>query len=195
MSGLKSLVIPLLFGSLFLISSCEEDNGDMACTAFSFPFLEVGNQLMYYYEPSIFGGEDTVTLTVESQGNDGNYKMVFTSVNIAVLNSTAYYFACNDRIYAGSSPVSTNNSYFLSTDANVGDSWTRAATSGGTIVEHSLLSKTETLVLPAGTFDNVWKITYHQQGTVNTDTIYWRHDIGYVKYSGWLRYHLLSKNF
>ena len=90
MSNFRALFITLISFSLFFMSSCEDD--DDPCTSGSFPFLEVGNHLVYYYGPSIFNAEDTVTLTLDSELSDGNYKLKFTAANNTLLN-VSYYFA------------------------------------------------------------------------------------------------------
>ena len=77
----------------------------------------------------------------------------------------------------------------------LGDTWTYYDPQNASFNDYTVYQKNVSLTVAAGTF-TCDVLTFNQQGTFNTDTIWWNNSVGWVKYSGvFLDYSLTAKNF
>ncbi len=198
MKTLKHLFL-LSLCATFVLSSCKkDDDDDDSCTdgSSNFPILNVNRSVTYAFQ-LLFFDDDTVTYTVAENIGTGKRRI---TVNIKNNNESGYFptpqywQACGKDFYAGQIADLLQTHWWISLDANVGDTWQRNI--NNVTASYRLFSKTETVTVPAGTFTNCLKFSYNQAGTFNTDTIYFHPTVSIVKYDGFLiEYQLISKNF
>jgi hypothetical protein len=193
-------VLVLLLVSTF--QSCKKDNNDgPTCStdgSANFPHLEVGHR-MDYYITGLFIDDDTMTFDLKSSPSAGTYYVECTSRNggAASFERNLYWHACGRDMYTSDNGNWNQfGHWWISLDANVGDTWTR--TENGKTYYYELFSKNATVVTYdlGQTFTNCYKYTFNQAGTFNVDTIYFKPELGIVSYEGFLaNYELISKNF
>lgn len=192
-----------LFTALFLLvfSACkkaESNNDDCGATDF-FPFMATGHELTYAFEENFgLGVFGDYTYTYGEQDANGNFKVAVTgNPKPTALTDIdfVYYRACGDKFLSGLAPGSGSNNWLYKANAQAGESWTQALSNGGT-ANYKVLEAGLTVGTLGGDVPNCAKIIYNQSGTLNTDTIYWSDQVGWVKYKGSLfEYELKSKNF
>ena len=185
---------------LLAMAGCHRESSP-TCTdgSSNFPFLGVNHREIYYFNDLVqFPGTDTMTQTIVSKDASNHYNVSVSYIhNYFSLPGSVIFFACGEDFYEAGNPVNPNQHWWFSLSSNIGDTWTRADQNNvsGT---SQLLSKnaTVTTIDLNQTFSNCYEFTFNEQGTINTDTVYFRPDWGLVYYNGTLlRYELMSRNF
>ncbi len=197
---MKTLALPMILLTIIClsISSCKKKNDDDDCIDGSnnFKCLSVNRSVTYAFD-MLFYDYDTATFTVAEDLGNGKRKLNIDSRKnneSGYFASPQYWQACGNDLYSGLTTDLTSAHWWISLNSNVGDKWKRI--NNGVTNNYELLSKNETVIVPAGTFSNCLKITYNQSGTINTDTFYFHPEISLVKYDGFMfSYELISKNF
>jgi hypothetical protein len=197
----KSIYAALFTIACVFLSACKKDsNTSVGCSdgSSNFPHLAVGHKIDYYIS-DILGADDTISFNITTNPSPGAYFVHSTSKNGSgsAYAIDIYWHACG-RDYYSSTDGNFNQEghWWLSLDANVGDSWTR--TLSGSTYNYHLFSKNAT-VMTSGlgqTFTNCYKFSYNKTGDFNVDTIYFKPEIGIVDYEGLVAsYEFIGKNF
>jgi len=166
--------IVLLLSVAFLITSCdllktdEDDNT-------SFSFLKTGYQWNYSFLIEGAASEGYFSYKILSSDGTGYYNIEYTNpMNVA---STDMYWYANDKFFADESG-SESDLWFpvFYSDNNVGKSWTSPVDDEdlGTITRQ-IVSVSESVTVPAGTFDNCVKIKETFSGDANVINYIWVH--------------------
>ena len=176
------------------IWSCKKDDSGPSCTSTSnFKYLKVGNWMSYDYS-DLGSNDDSLRMEVQSQPSAGTYltKLIGGGVSVQSTSDKRYTKECSDWLYvsaAGEPDLNTNKVFPANRTLN--QSWAVNNNSS----TYTVVGKDVSITVPAGTF-TCDKLTYHSTGTINTDTIWFSNDIGYIKYDGLLFwYELRAKNF
>lgn len=189
--------IPVLFFAAILVSSCEKSNST-TCDSSRFPFLQTGHRLtysIYGFLSGSFTPEDYVFNIGSKDAND-NYLLTFDpNPNLSsALLTPQYRRACGSKLSAGAVPVLDDANCSMDLDVAAGGSWTKQGTNGITTT-YRVIADNVPITVQAGTY-NCKVLTYRQTGGINTDSIFWNNQVGYVKYVGLgVAYELKSKNF
>lgn len=186
---------------LLIVSACKKadsNNGNDDCgAADSFPFMATGHEITYSYE-EFLGQSGEYTHTYGEQDANGNFKITLTGTpKPSALTGIDYFYyrACGDKFLGGLTSESGSNNWQYKANAQAGESWSHNIGGGGT-ANYNVLETGLTVNTLGGDIPDCAKITYNQVGTINTDTIYWCDQVGWVKYDGFLfSYELKSKNF
>ncbi|MCB9034947.1 MAG: hypothetical protein H6553_14005 [Chitinophagales bacterium] len=198
---MKKYFFLLISLSLLLVVSCKKDsindanNSDCTDGSVNFPYLGVGHELRYIYSDWT-SGADSMIVKNESMPSVGTYQSTLTYKPGS--SSTIYYHACGKDLYTSlDGNYNQYSHWWISLDAQVGDTWTR--TLNGTVYSYELFSKNATVTTLSleNTYTNCYKYTFQSSTSLfGPDTIYFKPDIGVVYYDGvtaW--YELASKNF
>lgn len=192
-------MLSVMLASLLFVTACKKDDSGDDCGGANanFPFMATGHQLTYAYD-ELFGLSGDLTYTYGEQDSNGNYKVAISGNPkpslLAGINEF-YYRACGDKFVADLTAGSGSDNWSYKANAQAGDSWTHAIDGGGSAA-YNVLQTGLTVNTLAGAIPDCAKITYYQEGTINTDTIYWSDAVGWVKYDGLIwSYELKSKNF
>ncbi len=193
MKNIRIDAVIVLFCALLFASACQDDASN-ACTGGNFNFLTVGN----HWESSFFGSfisSDTLILaTVLEETEPGIFKLTTYTEPNNQLNGTYYLQDCGDFLLRSQTlPIKPEDQYMKGNRA-VDDAWQYTDRTSGVVSNYKVLQKNVSVTTPVGTFP-CDKISYHQSGTFNTDTIYLNNDYFFIKYSGIFEYELISKNF
>ncbi|MDB5226168.1 MAG: hypothetical protein JWN78_361 [Bacteroidota bacterium] len=177
--------------------SCKKKSSNSlgACSdgSANFTHLGIGHELVYAF----YGfSDDTMIVRNLSTTSAGTYKSTITFEPSGTAQDI-YYTACGKDLYTSLNGDYTQyGHYWLSLDANVGDSWTR--TLNGSVYNYKLYSKDATVTTPflGNTYTNCYKFSYRSNTGFFTDTIYFKPDMGIVFYDGFsASYELVRKNF
>lgn len=182
----------LCFGLCF---SCQNDDvpGANCNPTADFPYLEIGNKWTYNYS-EFFSGNSELTYQIVAMPEPGYFTVAIGSQS-SFLPDEGTWYSCGESIsglYIDSDEPEDN--VFALSNPVVGDSWSNVTDSGG-VGNYEVVETDVSVTTPAGTF-LCDKITYHQPGTINTDTIYESTTIGRIKYVGLaISYELKAINF
>ena len=192
-------IASLLLITVSIFTACKKSEDDVvvveptpipvvdSCGTPLMTFLTNGHILTYDF--TYFGTTITLTHTIKSYGTKGEFK---TILNSSAFNDSVYSKECGGWLRRSPKYPLLNTYKYRKSATAVNDAWTY--TDASTTVNYVVVAKNVSVTVPAGTFV-CDKITYHQIGTSNTDTIYFNNTVGDVKYVGLIEYKLKSKNF
>lgn len=189
----------VIFGINYF-SSCKKDTEETtpeATVPVVTPTDTCGTPVMSYlaaghiltYDFSYFASSFILTHTIKNFGSN-QFKTVLSS---SVINDSVYSKECGGWLYQSPSQSLTSNHKYRKSSTVVGTTWT--SINGSITANYVVIAKNVSVTVPAGTF-TCDKITYHQTGTSNTDTLFFNNSVGDVKYIGTgFNYALKTKNF
>ena len=197
--SLLALGCLVIFGVSYL-SSCKKDTEETTpdtsvpvvtptdtCGTPIMSYLAAGHILTYDF--SYFSSTFILTHTIKNFGGN-QFKTILSS---SLINDSVYSKECGGWLYQSPSQTLTANHKYRKSNTVVGDTW--SSTNGATTATYVVIAKNVSVTVPAGTF-LCDKITYHQTGTSNTDTMYFNNSVGDVKYLGTgFNYSLKTKNY
>ncbi|XZF13054.1 hypothetical protein ACTHGU_14805 [Chitinophagaceae bacterium MMS25-I14] len=188
---------------LFATLSCKKNDssgssGSGGCQNNGYiKFLKVGNKWNYNYL-DFFSADTSMTMEITSEPSSGVFVTTLTGGGyvVSATGNKRYTQECNDWMLVNPAiaPTAADKTYKLNRQLN--DTWTTIPGNITTITNsYTVIGKNVPVTVPAGTF-TCDVFAYNQQGTFNTDTIYFSNEVGYIKYVGFLyEYELKSKNF
>jgi hypothetical protein len=188
---------------LILLVSCKKNNPKVvsnntdttttACTN-SFTFLTNGDSLTYNIV--LFGTPSTSIVSYKSTSNAGTFVQKISDPTDPIFdNQVVYMRGCNGWLTTSSTTTVNDTSYFMKEIRSVGNSWKNYDSTGPYIYDYTVAQINISTTVPAGTF-TCDKILYNEEGTINTDTIWWNNKYGTIKYAGvLLSQELISKNY
>jgi hypothetical protein len=195
-------LLVFLFFSLFSLNSCKKEETKSepepepvptpvvtdTCGTPLMTFLKNGNQLVYDF--TISGSTVPLTHKIKTYGSKGEFKTVISS---SLYTDSVYSKECKGWMQRSPRyPLLSSYKSRKSVTA-VNDTWTYS--DGAITATYIVLAKNISVTVGAGTFV-CDKINYKQNGSANTDTIYFSNEVGDVKYIGTgFDYKLKSKNF
>lgn len=193
-SGKIILITTLVISS---IVSCKKENDDSSssgpCTH-SFTFLKDGAELTYNYS-NIFGSSSTVKNIYASTSQAGVYTHTIKDMSSGAVVGTRYMKGCGGWLYNDVAANIKDSLKYLKESRAVGDEWRYYDPQYMNFNQYKVHKKDVSVTVPAGTFI-CDELIYHQEGTFNTDTLWWNNTYSYIKYSGFLlSYELASKNY
>jgi hypothetical protein len=179
-----------------IIASCKKDNDDSSSgpCIHSFTFLKNGAELTYSYS-GLFGTSSTVKNIYDSTSQAGVFKHTIKNISNGATLGTRYMKGCGGWLYNDVTVNIKDSLKNIKEDRALGDEWGYYDPQLMKFNEYKVYKKNVSITVPAGTF-TCDQLIYHQEGTINTDTLWWNNTYSYIKYSGFLfGYELTSKNF
>jgi hypothetical protein len=175
---------------IFLISSCKKDDNNSCSNNNYMKFLKVGNYWSYNLFDALTS-EDSIGMKIESQPSAGTYfmKIYGAGTPVQIGGDKRYMKECNDWFMVDPTSEPDDNDKVYPAVRSLNQTWTVGNST------YVVVGKDVSVTVPAGTF-TADKLTFHSAGTINTDTIWFSNDVGYIKYVGLVYdYELRSKNF
>ena len=185
----------IFLSALLFTSSChDEDNEANGCMGGTFNFLTVGNHWESSFSGSLFSSDTLLMATVLEETEPGIFKLRTYSEPNNHLDATYYLQDCGDFLLRSATlPIRQEDKYMKGT-RSVGDSWQYTDRATNIVSNYQVLAKNVSITTPLGTF-TCDRISYYQEGSFNTDTMYINNDYLFIKYDGIIQYELISKNF
>ncbi|MCW3125949.1 MAG: hypothetical protein JWO03_1607 [Bacteroidetes bacterium] len=187
------LLFPVALIGLLFLASCQHATTTTNCIN-TFPYLANGHTLHYSITDAFLFSDTSFDVSIGITSSSDVYMSTGVS-DQGSLNQTGYFHPCNDKLYLGNTVSAAQSSGNYERVNNVPVNTTWSETVSGTTYNYAVIGKNISVTVPAGTFV-CDKVTYHEAGTINTDTIYCNAAVGDVKYDGTLfSYELHHKNF
>jgi len=192
----------VLIGIIASLMSCKKDEDttpttpatqttSTACSN-SFSFLHVGDSLTY--DIVILGTPYVATYTILSSPSLNVYKMQVMLSGTSTPN-IRYYQGCDGWLRNDTDAAVHDTLHYMKENRVMGDSWNYYDPEYDTYNQYTVAEKNVSVATAAGTF-TCDKMLFYQQGTINTDTLWWSNAVGTIKYSGTLFDYVLTwKNF
>lgn len=194
------LFIGVAFLSFELLTGCKKskDEEETVTPTPTTPADTCGTPLMSFladghiltYDFTYFSNTFVLTMKTKSYGNAGEFKTILSST---LINDSVYSRECGGWLYRSAAYPLLNTYKYRKSSTAVNDTYTYS--DAAVTAVYKVIAKNVSITVPAGTFI-CDKITYKQNGTINTDTLYFNNSVGDIKYVGSaFDYKLKTKNF
>jgi hypothetical protein len=184
----------LIVMCVILFASCKKNNTSSSACDNTFTFLKNGSALTYSVD--FLGDTSTSIVTYTSTSNASVFLQTISDVTDTQFNGQKVYLqGCNGWLTQSYTMNVNDTGYFIKEKRSVGDAWKYYDPTYQDINDYTVAQTNVSVKVPAGIF-TCDQILYYQEGTFNTDTIWWNNSYGTIKYSGaLLAQQLIAKNY
>jgi hypothetical protein len=194
MNKLK-FIYPVLLLSLLLFN-CKKANKPVVSGACpnTFTFLK-NNALLTYNCQDFFGNPYVATARFDSTSQPGVFKETVKNFLGDGTSNSRYVKGCDGWLLNDLSTSIRDSLKYMEETRKNGDHWVYYDPGYKNLNDYSVYQTNVSITTAAGKF-TCDELLYNQEGTINTDTIWWNNSCSIVKYSGLLlNYELASKNY
>jgi len=193
----KFFFLPVLILVLFVSCKKTDTSSSTACTGTSigeFTFLKDGSKLTYDFQ-SLFGTDDTVVLSFTATSHPGVFLQKLNDITSSTILEQVYTRECNGWLLNDKNTNPADSEKYVKETTVVGDTWRYFDPQSQNYGDYTVIKKNVSVTVSAGTF-TCDKLIFNEEGTINTDTVYWNNTYNIIKYDGLLvSYSLINKNY